>query len=92
MGNAVHWAIFLSLAISSIALISYSLVGKTRSVLIAIPVAGLFCFSVYIVVMTQQIPGPPVLTVFLLVGSGLGLVRQFPRKIAQDNNVNKRDR
>ena len=92
MGNAVQWAIFLGLAISSIALISCSLVGKTRSVLITIPVAGVFFFNVYIVVMTQRIPGPRVLTVFLLVGSGLGLVRHFSRKSFQDNNVNQRNR
>ena len=92
MGNAVQWAIFLGLAISSIALVTYALIGNVRSGLIAIPVAGVFFFSVYIVVMTQRIPGPRVLTVFLLVGSGLGLVRHFSRKSFRDNNVNQRNR
>ena len=85
MGNAIHWIIFWGLAISSIALVTYALVGKTRSVLITIPVAGVFFFSVYIVVMTQRIPGPHVLTVFLLVGSGLGLVRQYFSKKSNTN-------
>ena len=89
MGNAVHWAIFFGLAFSSIALISYSLVGKTRSVLIAIPVAIILCLMVYVIVMTQQIPGPRALTIFLLVGSGLGLVRQFRRKSTPGDNVNQ---
>ena len=89
MGNAVHWAIFLGLAISSIALISYALVGKVRSVLIAIPVAIILCLMVYVIVMTQQIPGPRALTVFLLVGSAAGLVRQFRRKSTPGDNVNQ---
>ena len=89
MGNAVHWIIFLGLAISSIALVTYSLVGKVRSVLIAIPVAIILCLMVYVIVMTQQIPGPRALTIFLLVGSTVGLVRQFRRKSARDDNVNQ---
>ena len=89
MGNAVHWIIFLGLAISSIALVTYSLVGKVRSVLITIPVAIILFLMVYVIVMTQQIPGPRALTVFLLVGSAAGLVRQFRRKSAQGDNVNQ---
>jgi hypothetical protein len=76
MGNAIHWIIFWGLAISSIALITYSLVGNFRSIVIAIPLAGILFFTVYVIVMTQQIPGPRLLTVFWLVGSLLGLVRQ----------------
>ena len=89
MGNAVHWAIFFGLAFSSIALVTYSLVGKVRSVLITIPVAIILFLMVYVIVMTQQIPGPRALTVFLLVGSAAGLVRQFRRKSAQGDNVNQ---
>ena len=89
MGNATQWAIFYGAAFISIALVTYSLVGKVRSFMIAIPVAIILCLMVYVIVMTQQIPGPRVLTVFLLVGSSLGLVRQFSRKSAPDNNVNK---
>lgn len=89
MGNAVHWLIFLGLATSSIALVTYSLVGKIRSFVIALPVAGIFSLMVYATVMAQRIPAPRVLTIFLLVGSGLGLLRQFSRKGSRDNTVNQ---
>ena len=85
MGNAIHWIIFWGLAISSIALVTYALVGNLRSVLIALPVAGILCCMVYVVVMTHRIPGPRALTIFLLVGSLLGLVRQCFSKNSKTN-------
>ena len=87
MGNATQWAIFYGAAFISIALVTYSLVGRIRSVLIAIPVAGILYLMVYVIVMSQRIPRPRALTVFLLVGSAAGLVRQFRRKSAADDNV-----
>ena len=87
MGNATQWAIFYGAAFISIALVTYSLVGKVRSFMIAIPVAIILCLMVYMIVMTQQIPGPRALTIFLLVGSGLGLARQFRRESAANDNV-----
>ena len=87
MGTAAQWAIFFGLAFISIALITYSLVGRIRSVLIAIPVAIIFFLMIYVIVRTQQIPRPRALTIFLLVGSGLGLVRQFRRESVADDNV-----
>ena len=87
MGYATNWTIFWVLALSSIALVIYSLVGKVRSFLIAIPVAGILYLMVYVIVMSQRIPRPRALTVFLLVGSAAGLVRQFRRKSAADDNV-----
>ena len=87
MGNAIHWIIFWGLAISSIALITYALVGTIRSIVIAIPLAGILLFTVYVIVMTQQIPGPRALTMFLLVGSGLGLVRQCFSKKSKINEL-----
>ena len=86
MGNAIHWIIFWGLAISSIALITYALVGKVRSIVIAIPLGGILFFTVYVIVMTLQIPGPRPLTVFWLIGSALGLRRQCFRKRASDHS------
>jgi hypothetical protein len=87
MGNAIHWIIFWGLAFISIALVTYSLVGKVRSVLIAIPSAIILFLMIYVIVRTQQIPRPRALTIFLLVGSALGLVRQFRRENVADDNV-----
>jgi len=86
MGNAIHWIIFWGLAISSIALITYALVGKVRSIVIAIPLAGILFFTVYVIVMTHRIPNPRSLTIFWLIGSALGLLRQCTRKGASDHS------
>ena len=87
MGNATNWAIFFGLSLTCIVLVTYSLVGRIRSVLIAIPVAIILFLMIYVIVRTQHIPRPRALTVFLLVGSVAGLVRQFRRKSVAGNNV-----
>jgi len=89
MGNAAQWAIFFGLALICIAIVTYSLVGKVRSVLIAIPAGIILLFMVYGIVMAQRIPRPQTLSVFLLVGSAAGLVRQFRRESVVDNNVTR---
>ena len=87
MGNAAQWAIFFGLAFICIAIVTYSLVGKVRSVLIAIPAGIILFLMVYAIVMAQRIPRPHTLSVFLLVGSTAGLVRQFRRESGADDSV-----
>ena len=91
MGNALHWAIFLLLALICIVLVLYSLLGKFRSILIAIPIAGVFAVCMYFIVMTQRIPRPYTLTIFLLVGSTIGFLRQFRRRISRYDLKGERD-
>lgn len=84
MGNATTWAIFFGVTFSSITLIIYALVGKVRSIVIAIPLAAILCFTVYVIISTHRIPNPRLLTIFWLVGSALGLRRQCFRKRSPD--------
>lgn len=83
MGNATTWSIFFSIVAGCLLVVLYSLLGRHRSLLVAMPTA-----LVLILALTALITSPrafPIFTVPLAIGSLAGLVRQFRRPDGMDH-------
>ena len=80
MGNLYHWLIFFGGVAGSVVLILYGLISKKRSVVVLVLLTGIFFVSVYCIVLSQKIMRPIPLTLFWLVGSFVGAIRQLRQR------------
>jgi len=80
MGSLFHWLIFLGGVAISVVLILYSLCNKRRSLVVLVMLIGVFSAIGLNVVTSHRLLRPVPLTLFWLIGSLVGIMRQIRLK------------
>lgn len=75
MGNLTHWLILAGIVFGCFGIVAYSLVGRRRSWIVAVPTAMVLMLSLTAIVMSPKLLYK--ITIPLTIGAAAGLVRQF---------------